>query len=174
MSREFEDCHFRKGVGMVLVQDNRRIFAGKKNTVNAQMVSFFLQKPWQMPQGGIEEGETPWEAVQRELREEIGTDAVEVLAETEDWLEYIVPAAIRRRGSKFVGQRQKWFLLKFLGKDEDINLMATNHKEFDTWRWMTVGNVIRLAVHFKKKLYIEVFKQFNCYLDNLTTNSKTL
>lgn len=150
---------------MVLVNDEKKVFAGKRNTFNTKMVSWFLKKPWQMPQGGIEEGETPYEAVLRELKEEIGTNNVELISETEGWLEYIVPYGLRRKGNKFVGQRQKWYLLKYLGKDEDINLKTTNHSEFDSWRWMSVGNIIRLAVHFKKSLYLEVFRDFKDYFD---------
>ncbi|MDR2458969.1 MAG: RNA pyrophosphohydrolase [Holosporales bacterium] len=164
MSKSFDSSRFRMGVGMVLINDDKKIFAGKKNAVNTQMVSWFLKKPWQMPQGGIEDGETPLEAVLRELKEEVGTDNVEVIAETNDWLEYLVPCALRRKGNKVVGQRQKWFLLKFLGDDSAININATSHREFDAWRWMSAGNIIRLSVHFKKRLYMDVFKKFHWYI----------
>ncbi|MDR2666664.1 MAG: RNA pyrophosphohydrolase [Holosporales bacterium] len=157
--------NFRNGVGMVVVNNDNRIFAGKKNSVNTKMVSFFLKKPWQMPQGGIEKGEAPIEAALRELKEEIGTDNVDVIAETEEWLEYLVPHGLRRKNNKFIGQRQKWFLLKFLGNDKEIDLKLTNHSEFDIWRWMSVGNVIRLSVHFKRNLYLDVFKSFRWYFD---------
>jgi putative (di)nucleoside polyphosphate hydrolase len=155
----------RRGVGMVLVNNDKKIFAGKRMTVNSRMVSWFLEKPWQMPQGGIEKGETPIEAALRELKEEIGINNVEVIAETENWIEYIIPQGLRRKGASFVGQKQKWFLLKFLGNDKDINLDYSNHTEFDVWRWMSVGNVIRLSVHFKRALYINVFKEFKWYFD---------
>jgi putative (di)nucleoside polyphosphate hydrolase len=162
---EDKNGNLRNGVGMVVVNSDNMVFAGKKNTVNTKMVSFFLKKPWQMPQGGIENDETPLEAAFRELKEEIGTDNVDVIAETEEWLEYLVPQGLRRKNHKFIGQRQKWFLLKFLGNDKEINLRLTDHSEFDTWRWMSVGNIIRLSVHFKRNLYLDVFKNFKWYFD---------
>ncbi len=162
---------FRLGVGMVLVNKDKEIFAGKRNSTNIKMISWFLNRPWQMPQGGIEENETPYEAALRELDEEIGTNNVELIAETEDWLEYIIPPNLRRKESRFMGQRQKWFLLKFLGEDKDINLKTTNHSEFDSWRWMKPGNVVRLSVNFKRNLYVEVFKRFK---DFFTENNKSL
>ena len=152
--------NFRAGVGIVLVNKDNKVFAGKRNAVNAKMVSWFLKKPWQMPQGGIEAGETPQEAALRELLEEVGTNNVEVLKETDEWFEYTVPHSLRRKAGTFIGQRQKWFLLRFLGEDKEINLNYSNHSEFDSWRWMNVGNVIRLSVHFKRTLYINVFKEF--------------
>ena len=150
---------------MVLVNDDKKIFAGKRSTINAKMVSWFLKKPWQMPQGGIEKGEIPIEAALRELQEEIGTNNVDVIDETKDWLEYKVPQGLRRKGHHFIGQRQKWFLLKFLGNDGDINLKYSNHSEFDVWRWMNVGNIIRLSVHFKRSLYVDVFRAFKWYFN---------
>lgn len=162
MSDIYKD-RFRSGVGMVLINGQNLIFSGKRNLVNTKMVSWFLKKPWQMPQGGIEDGETPVEAAMRELKEEIGTNNVEIIAETPDWLEYEVPYGLRRRDHNFIGQRQKWFLMRFLGKDADINLRASEYSEFDAWRWMNIANVIRLSVHFKKSLYIEIFKNFKDY-----------
>ncbi len=170
MSEIYKD-HYRTGVGMVLINKDNKVFAGKRNALNTRMVSWFLKKPWQMPQGGIEEGETPFEAVLRELKEEVGTNNVELICETEDWLEYIVPQNLRRKGNKLIGQRQKWFLLRFLGNDREINLNTTNHSEFDSWRWMSVGNVIRLSVHFKRNLYLEVFKNFRTHFETGNTRS---
>ena len=154
----------RLGVGMVLLNKRNQVFAAKKNTVNTKMISFFLKIPWQMPQGGIEDGETPVDAMMRELQEEIGTNNVEIIAETKDWIEYMLPKQLLRRNYTFVGQKQKWFLLKFLGNDNEINLNTTDHKEFDTWKWMGAQNIIRLSVNFKRSLYIEVFKRFKKYL----------
>jgi putative (di)nucleoside polyphosphate hydrolase len=163
--------HFRQGVGMVLVNDDKKVFAGKRTTTNVKMVSWFLKKPWQMPQGGIEDGENPVDAVLRELQEEVGTNNVQIIAETNQWHEYLVPQNLRRKGHSFVGQKQKWFLVKFLGSDDDINLKYSDHSEFDIWRWMNVGNIIRLSVHFKRTLYIDVFKEFRWYFNDKTNIS---
>lgn len=160
-----ENKKFRMGVGMILVNDEKKIFAGKRTAVNAKMVSWFLKKPWQLPQGGIEKDETPLDAVKREMMEEVGTNKFEVIGETENWLEYMIPHGLRRNDSIFIGQRQKWFLLKFTGADSDINLRSTHHSEFDAWRWMTPGNIIRLSVHFKRNLYIEALKSFRSYFN---------
>ncbi|MDR2074659.1 MAG: RNA pyrophosphohydrolase [Holosporales bacterium] len=158
--------NLRSGVGMIVVNDEKKIFAGKRSVVNTKMVSWFLKKPWQMPQGGIEEGEEPSNAVMRELKEELGTDKFDIIGESEKWIEYTIPMGLRRRNSSFSGQRQKWFLLKFTGNDSDIDLRTTQHSEFDTWRWMSPGNVIRLAVHFKRSLYIEALKSFKWFFDD--------
>ncbi|MDR1234315.1 MAG: RNA pyrophosphohydrolase [Holosporales bacterium] len=163
MTKDCDD-HFRMGVGMVMINKDNKVFAGKRSTTNTKMVSWFLKKPWQMPQGGIEPGEEPIEAALRELLEEVGTDKVEVLAETDNWLEYNLPVNLRRKNNPMVGQRQKWFLMKFLGSDEDIDLNYSTHREFDVWRWMSYQNLIRLSVHFKRRLYIDVFKQFRSHL----------
>ena len=163
MSEIYKD-QFRPGVGVVLINAQNRVFAGKRNALNTKMVSWFLRKPWQMPQGGIEEGETPTEAAMRELKEEIGTNNVEIIAETEDWLKYTIPYNLRRKEHNFIGQRQKWFLMRYLGSNDDINLKYSEHSEFDSWRWMSVGNIMRLSVHFKKNLYQEVFKTFREHL----------
>lgn len=160
--------HMRQGVGMVVLNKHKRVLAGKHMFINTKMISWFLKKPWQLPQGGLLEGETPKEAALRELKEEIGTNNVQVIAETKGWLEYILPVNLRRNTEDpVIGQRQKWFLMMFLGKDNEINVKATNHNEFDTWKWMTIGNIIRLSVHFKHSLYVEVFREFKPHIINL-------
>lgn len=162
--------HMRQGVGMVVLNKDKKVLAGKHVYINTKMISWFLKKPWQLPQGGLLEGEVPYEAALRELREEIGTDNVKLIAETKDWLEYKLPINLRRNtDDPVVGQRQKWFLMLFLGKDDEINVKATNHSEFDTWRWMTISNVIRLSVHFKHSLYVDVFREFKQYIVDLNT-----
>jgi putative (di)nucleoside polyphosphate hydrolase len=119
---------------------------------------------WQMPQGGIDPGETPSEAALRELREEIGTDKAEILAESRAWLCYDVPSDIVGTiwGGRYRGQRQKWFLMRFTGNDADIDL-ATEHPEFDDWRWARPEQLPELIVPFKRRLYIDVLDEFREY-----------
>lgn len=161
----------RQGVGMVVLNKDKKVLAGKHTFINTKMISWFLKKPWQLPQGGLLEGESPYEAALRELREEIGTDNVKLITETKDWLEYKLPVNLRRNTEDpVVGQRQKWFLMLFMGKDSDINVKSTNHSEFDAWRWMSISNIIRLSVHFKHNLYIDVFNEFRPHIINLNTS----
>lgn len=162
--------NWRLGVGIVLVNDEKKVFAGSRNDVNRKMISFFLKKPWQMPQGGIEQGEEPTDAVLRELLEETGVNNVDIIGETSKWLEYRIPHSLKRRNSTIQGQRQKWFLIKFNGTDSDINLHFSNHAEFDSWRWMSPGNLVRLSVHFKRQLYVDVFKNFGWYFKDSTNH----
>jgi putative (di)nucleoside polyphosphate hydrolase len=110
---------------------------------------------WQLPQGGIDEGENPREAVLRELAEEIGTANAEVIGEHHDWLTYDLPPeliGIALRG-RFRGQRQRWFALRFTGQDSDIRLDLDPHPEFDAWRWARLAELPDLAVPFKRPIY---------------------
>jgi putative (di)nucleoside polyphosphate hydrolase len=120
---------------------------------------------WQMPQGGIDPGETPRDAALRELGEEVGTDKVEILAESGEWHHYDVPAEIAARmwGGNFRGQRQKWFAMRFLGDDSDIDI-ATEHREFDAWRWASATELPGLIVPFKRAIYVAVLDEFRAYL----------
>jgi putative (di)nucleoside polyphosphate hydrolase len=120
---------------------------------------------WQMPQGGIDPGETPAQAALRELREEVGCGKAEILAESREWHHYDVPAEIAGRmwGGAFRGQRQKWFAMRFLGDDADIDI-ATEHREFDAWRWATATELPGLIVPFKRAIYVAVLDEFRAYL----------
>jgi putative (di)nucleoside polyphosphate hydrolase len=143
---------YRRGVGILLLDQSGRVFVGRRiDTPDA----------WQMPQGGIDGGETPRAAALRELREEVGTDKAEIIAETKDWLRYDLPVALRGRawGGHYRGQEQKWFAMRFRGSDADIDL-ATHHPEFDAWRWVAPGDLPALIVPFKRKLYRDVLREF--------------
>jgi putative (di)nucleoside polyphosphate hydrolase len=110
---------------------------------------------WQLPQGGIDEGEDPAQAIFRELGEEIGTDRFEVIGEHEDWLTYDLPpelVGVALHG-RYRGQRQRWFALRFTGRDEDIRLDLDPHPEFDIWRWVELRHIPDLAVPFKRRIY---------------------
>jgi len=110
---------------------------------------------WQLPQGGIDEGEDPRQAVLRELAEEIGTDRAEVIGEHDEWLIYDLPpelVGVALKG-KFRGQRQRWFALRFIGDDTDIRLDLDPHPEFDAWRWARLAELPDLAVAWKRPIY---------------------
>ena len=150
-----EQLPYRPCVGVVLIGPERRVFAGKRvdNPDDA----------WQMPQGGVDRGEEPMEAALRELEEETGTPArlVEPLRETAEWLRYDLPAELVPKlwGGRFRGQEQKWFALRFLGGDRDIDI-ATDHPEFRAWDWMRPETLMDRIVPFKRDVYARVFTEF--------------
>ncbi|XP_044461018.1 nudix hydrolase 26, chloroplastic-like [Mangifera indica] len=131
---------YRRNVGICLINSSKKIFAASR---------LDIPNSWQMPQGGIDEGEDPKVAAIRELREETGISSAEVLVETPLWLTYDFPLDVREKlkhlwGSDWKGQAQKWFLLKFTGKEEEINLLGdgTEKPEFGQWSWMSPEQVI--------------------------------
>jgi putative (di)nucleoside polyphosphate hydrolase len=143
---------YRRGVGIMLLDPRRRVFAGRR---------IDTPEAWQMPQGGIDPGESPRQAALRELEEETGTAKAEILAETKDWLRYELPPERRQRlwGGRYRGQEQKWFAMRFLGSDEDIDL-ARHHPEFDAWKWVAAADLPGLIVPFKRALYEAVLREF--------------
>ena len=149
---------YRRGVGIMLLNPRNDVFV-------AQRVDF-PGDAWQMPQGGIDTGESPREAALRELKEEIGTNKAEFLAETKRWLAYDFPPKLRERfrQSRFQGQRQKWFAMRFTGKDSDIDL-ATAHPEFKSWKWVEPEELPHLIVPFKRQVYLHVLEEFRPVLE---------
>jgi len=144
---------YRRGVGIMLLDPRKRIFVGRRiDTPGA----------WQMPQGGIDNGEDPRSAALRELAEEVGTDRAEIVAETREWLTYELPGKLHLQawGGRYRGQVQKWFGMRFLGTDADIRL-DTHQPEFDAWQWVTREKLVELIVSFKRRLYIDVLKEFS-------------
>jgi len=146
---------YRPAVGIMLLNRDGLVFVGRRIDMPERLAA------WQMPQGGIDPGETPRQAALRELGEEVGTDRAEILAESRAWLRYDLPAEIAGRmwGGRFRGQRQKWFAMRFTGHDADIDI-ATEHPEFDAWRWAAPAELPELIVPFKRPLYCDVIADF--------------
>lgn len=144
---------YRPGVGMCIINKNKHIFVGKR--VNTRLDS------WQMPQGGIKIGETPSNAAIREMEEEIGSNQGKIISESKNWYSYRIPKALIPKlwEGQYCGQRQKWFLIKFTGHDDDINI-NTKEKEFEDWRWMDFNILLDHIIPFKYKLYKEVLNEF--------------
>ena len=138
---------FRPNVGIILLNQKSQVFWGKRIRTHS----------WQFPQGGIDRGENPEQAMFRELHEEVGLmpQHVRVLARTRDWLRYEVPDRFIRRDARghYKGQKQIWFLLQLVGHDWDLNLRATDHPEFDAWRWNDYWVPLDVVVEFKRGVY---------------------
>ena len=138
---------FRPNVGIILLNHRSQVFWGKRIRTHS----------WQFPQGGIDRGENPEQAMFRELHEEVGLHPqhVQVLARTRDWLRYEVPDRFIRRDARghYKGQKQIWFLLQLVGHDWDLNLRATDHPEFDAWRWNDYWVPLDVVVEFKRGVY---------------------
>jgi putative (di)nucleoside polyphosphate hydrolase len=154
-----DDHLYRRGVGVMLLNGDGKVFVAARidNPEDA----------WQMPQGGIDEDEDPWPAALRELEEETGipSQLVEKLAEHPERLRYEIPEEWRGQlwRGKWIGQLQHWYLARFLGSDEDVNL-DTEHAEFRAWKWVEPQDVAELIVPFKRDLYRRLLKDFATYL----------
>jgi len=149
-----EELPYRPCAGVVLLNDAGLVFAGQR---------IDMPGAWQMPQGGIDESEEPHEAALRELAEETGTDKAEILAETRDWLVYDLPPELVGKAleGRYRGQKQKWFAMRFTGRDEDIDIRGVRHPEFDAWRWMATAELLDVIVAFKRGIYRSVFEEFS-------------
>ena len=150
---QIADLPYRPGVGIMLVNQRGQIFVAQRNDNPGPA--------WQMPQGGIDEGEEPMQAAWRELMEEVGTDRARYVGESREWLTYDLPIELVPQiwKGRFRGQRQKWFLFRFLGTDRDINI-ATEHPEFSSWRWAELEELPALIVPFKRNLYHQLLTEF--------------
>lgn len=149
---------YRTGVGIILLNPANHVFVAKRIDMKAEA--------WQMPQGGIDEGETPEKAAMRELGEETGTDKARIIGTNDKWYTYDLPDELVPViwGGRFRGQKQKWFVLRFLGKDSDINI-ETDEPEFSEWRWTKPATLPDMIVPFKRELYAELVRDFANYLD---------
>jgi putative (di)nucleoside polyphosphate hydrolase len=154
---------YRPNVGIVLLNGSNEVFWGKR----------VGQHSWQFPQGGIQHGESPEEAMYRELHEEVGLlpEHVQIIGRTRDWLRYDVPeeflrrqTASRMQRASYRGQKQIWFLLRLTGQDSDIHLRATEHPEFDAWRWHPYWIELNTVVDFKREVYELALSELARYL----------
>ncbi|MDX1924661.1 MAG: RNA pyrophosphohydrolase [Rickettsiaceae bacterium] len=155
-----EDLPYRPCVGMMIVNKEKKIFVAKRTDTKNQA--------WQMPQGGIDLGETPSKAAFREMREEIGTDNGEIIAESSSWYCYDIPDFLVNKlwDGNYRGQKQKWFLIRFNGDDNEINL-NTSTPEFCEWTWVNLEDLVDIIIPFKKKLYSAIVSEFSTFIKHI-------
>ena len=148
----------RIGVGAIVLNKKNQVFVGKRkdNPVDK----------WQMPQGGVNEGEDLTSAMKRELNEETGIQNIKILNEIDGWFEYELPNYLLGKiwRGKFRGQKQKWFIVKFLGNDEEINL-EKDKPEFIEWKWLDIENLPNVIVDFKKKVYEKLLPKIRNFIN---------
>ena len=148
----------RLGVGIVLLNSDNKVFVGKRidNPVNF----------WQLPQGGVDKNEDLLSAANRELKEETGVESVKLIKEIDYWLTYELPKNLLGKiwKGKYKGQKQKWFIMRFVGNEEEINI-KTKNAEFKEWKWIDVNQLINVVVSFKLNVYKSIVKELNILLD---------
>tara|TARA_Y100000590_G_scaffold108695_1_gene123643 strand:- start:553 stop:1029 length:477 start_codon:yes stop_codon:yes gene_type:complete len=149
-----EELPLRTGVGIILLNNENNVFVGKR-----------IDNPkdsWQMPQGGVDENENFLQAAKRELEEETGIKSVKLIKELDGWFKYDLPSYLMGKlwKGKYRGQKQKWFVMKFLGKPEEINV-KTKNPEFLDWKWIELSKLPEIAVHFKADVYKKIKKELN-------------
>tara|TARA_B100001741_G_C16275927_1_gene469959 strand:- start:120 stop:596 length:477 start_codon:yes stop_codon:yes gene_type:complete len=158
MKKNKKELPLRNGVGMIVLNDDNKIFVAKR-----------IDNPknyWQMPQGGVDENEDYKDAALRELEEETSIVSVKIIKEIEKKLTYILPdylIGIIWKG-KYRGQKQKWFVMRFIGNENEINI-NTKNPEFLDWKWMDIDDLPKIAVHFKKNVYKNIKKELTKILN---------
>lgn len=153
---------YRPNVGIIVANDDGRVLWAKR----------IGQEAWQFPQGGINPREAPEDALYRELREEIGLKQheVEIVGATRGWLRYKLPKRLLRQNSDFVGQKQKWFLLKMLASDSDVKFDKSKTPEFDHWQWVTYWYPLGQVVQFKQDVYRRAMRELAPHLSKCMTS----
>lgn len=158
LPEKYAGLPYRPGVGIVLFNREGKVFIGRRMDNHADS--------WQLPQGGIDEGEDPYTAVFREMEEEIGTRKAEILGAYDEWLHYDLPERLIPKlwNGRYRGQKQKWIALRFLGEDADIDLNAHSIPEFNAWKWAGLDELLDLIVPFKRGVYATVIAEFKKYI----------
>lgn len=153
-SHDHASLPYRRGVGALLFNADGNVLVARRIDTPGDA--------WQFPQGGVDKGERPRKAVLRELVEELGTDKAEIIAKSAGWYCYDLPTDLLGRvwKGRYRGQRQRWFALRFTGQDQDIDLAASSHPEFDAWQWIALAATPALAVPFKRHLYEALVAEF--------------
>lgn len=151
---------YRKGVGVFLLNQNKKLWVGKRMDLNNEY--------WQMPQGGIDGEETPVQAMKRELMEETGLEKnYKIIGKTNNWLKYNLPENLVNVvwEGKYLGQEQIWFACSFLGNDNQININLFKKPEFCKWKWIDPLDSLRLVVPFKRRLYKSIIDEFSIFFN---------
>jgi putative (di)nucleoside polyphosphate hydrolase len=148
----------RLGVGIVLLNSDNKVFVGKRidNPVNF----------WQMPQGGVDDNENLLYAANRELKEETGVKSTKLIKEIDNWLTYELPKNLLGKiwKGKYRGQKQKWFIMRFVGDEEEINI-KTKNAEFLEWKWIDANQLLNVVINFKLDVYKSIIKELNILLN---------
>ncbi len=162
---EFSDLPLRPCVGIMLLNEAGKVWVGRRIAKPHDGDQFI----WQMPQGGIDEGEDPLQAAYRELEEETGVTSVQLLGTTSKWLTYELPKDLWGKAlkGKYRGQKQQWFAMRFEGNEDEIDIgeKPTQRAEFDQWRWEQADKLPGLIVPFKRHVYKQVIEEFGSLLD---------
>jgi len=153
---KLKELPYRNGVGIMLINDNKKIFVGKR---------IDNKSAWQMPQGGVDQDENIVDAVKRELKEETGVSSIKIIKKSDKIYTYDLPDYLLGKiwKGRFKGQKQTWFLAQFLGTDDEIYLDQKN-AEFKEWKWVGINELPDLIVPFKKDLYQELVKEFESFI----------
>ena len=158
MDKKYEKLPLRNGVGIVLLNSENKVFVAKR-----------IDNPknfWQMPQGGVDKNETFYTAALRELKEETGVESVKLIKEIDNWLTYELPKNLLGKiwKGKYRGQKQKWFIMRFVGNEEEINI-KTKNAEFKEWKWIDINQLMNVVVSFKLDVYKSIVKELNILLN---------
>ena len=154
---------YRPNVGIVIFNSKKKIWCGRRLGINTK-------DAWQLPQGGIDDNESPLEAAVREAYEETGIQSIKKISKIDEWIKYELPKDIAKNkwNGKFIGQMQKWFLFQFYGNDDEINININKKAEFSEWKWEKDIYIQRNVAEFRKNVYKKVFTKFSIIIKNFT------